>query len=281
MFHSVAIIGAGQMGTGISQYLAMKNIKVTLIDYKEANIYKAKQSINNNLNKLLLKEKMTNDELLQVQSSINYTTEIDKCSEMDLVIESISESLDKKQELFNKLNEIMNENSILATNTSSLSITKLSAMYKIPSKVIGIHFFNPAVIMPLVEIINGLETSKDTIAQVNEFIEKINKIPVFVLDHSGFIVNRILIPMINEAVFVLQEGIASAEEIDKAMKLGSNQPMGPLELGDFIGLDTCLSIMETLHSNLGEDKYRPAPLLRKYVDGNHLGRKTKRGFYLY
>lgn len=216
-----------------------------------------------------------------MNNNIRYSTSLEVCKEMDLVIEAIPEIFEKKKELFQILSEIMSESSILATNTSSLSITKLSSIFIDPSRVIGIHFFNPAVLMPLVEIIRGLETSNETVKKVTTFIEVIQKDAVFVQDQSGFIVNRILIPMINEAIFVLQEGIAAPEEIDKAMKLGSNHPMGPLELADFIGLDTCLSIMETLHCNFGEDKYRPATLLRKYVEGNRLGRKTKKGFYTY
>jgi len=277
----VAIIGAGQMGSGIAQYLATNDIKVTLIDYKESNIERASIIIEKNLNKLRSKEKITEEEVVNIQSNIEYTTRLEGCSDKDLVIEAIPEILGKKEELFSSLSEIMKENAILATNTSSLSITKLGSLYINPCRVIGLHFFNPAVIMPLVEIIRGLETSKETVDKVSAFIERINKKPVFVEDQSGFVVNRILIPMINEAVFVLQEGISTAEEIDKAMKLGANHPMGPLELADFIGLDTCLSIMETLHANFGDDKYRPAPLLRKYVDGNRLGRKTKKGFYIY
>ncbi|MFD1929254.1 3-hydroxyacyl-CoA dehydrogenase family protein [Sporosarcina siberiensis] len=278
---SIAIIGAGQMGSGISQYLAMNNMKVTLIDYKDSNINKAMASIESGLNKLLLKEKITKEKLLQVQNNIHYATTLDYCSEMELVIEAIPEDIDKKEQLIVTLSGIMNDNAILATNTSSYSITKLGTLYKNPSKVIGLHFFNPAVLMPLIEVIRGLETSSETVDKVSTFINSISKEAVFVQDQSGFVVNRILIPMINEAVFVLQEGIATAEEIDKAMKLGSNQPMGPLELADFIGLDTCLSIMKTLQTDFGDDKYRPAPLLQKYVHANRLGRKTKKGFYTY
>ncbi|MCK1995790.1 3-hydroxyacyl-CoA dehydrogenase NAD-binding domain-containing protein [Psychrobacillus psychrodurans] len=278
---NIAIIGAGQMGSGITQYLAMNAINVTLIDYKESNIERASSNIENGLTKLVLKGKISEERKLQVLSCIQCSTSLEICREVDLVIEAIPEILEKKESLFRKLSEIMTETSILATNTSSLSITKLGSMFIDPSRVIGLHFFNPAFIMPLVEVIRGLETSGDTLEKITAFIIAINKEAVFVKDQSGFIVNRILISMINEAIFVLQEGIATPEEIDKAMKLGSNQPMGPLELADFIGLDTCLSIMETLHSNLGEDKYRPATLLRKYVEGNRLGRKTKKGFYTY
>lgn len=277
----VAIIGAGQMGAGVTQYLAMNNINVTLVDYKESNIKRASEAIRNSLNRLLTKEKISELDLVGIQGRIHYSTTLNSCSEMDLVIEAIPEEIEKKEQLLIELNGILNEHTIVATNTSSLSITKLGTLYKNPSKVIGLHFFNPAVIMPLVEIIRGLETSKETVDKITALIESIKKEPVFVQDRSGFIVNRILIPMINEAFFVLQDGVATAEEIDKAMKLGSNQPMGPLELADFIGLDTCLSIMETLHINFGEDKYRPAPLLRQYVEANRLGRKTKKGIYTY
>lgn len=278
---NVAIIGAGQMGTGITQYLAMHNIDVTLIDYKECNVERAASTIEGRLNKMVLKEKISVTEKNEIESKISYTTNMNCCERMDLVIEAIPEEIGKKEKLFIELSEIMPLKSILATNTSSISITKLGSLFYNPSNVIGLHFFNPAVVMPLVEVIRGLDTSIDTANRVTEFIERINKSPVFVQDQSGFIVNRILIPMINEAIFVLQEGIASAEEIDKAMKIGSNHPMGPLELADFIGLDTCLSIMETLHKDFGEDKYRPAPLLRRYVNGKRLGRKNKRGFYTY
>lgn len=275
----VAIIGAGQMGSSITQYLAMNN--VTLVDYKESNIKRVSEMIKNGLGRLVSKGKINDVDLLEIQERIHYSTSLISCGDMDLVIEAIPEELDKKEKLLVELNEILDERTIVASNTSSLSITKLASLFKDPSKVIGLHFFNPAVIMPLVEVIRGLETSKNTVDEVTSFIENINKEPVFVQDRSGFIVNRILIPMINEAFFVLQEGIASAEEIDKAMKLGSNQPMGPLELADFIGLDTCLAIMETLHAEIGEDKYRPASLLRKYVEANRLGRKTKNGIYTY
>lgn len=278
---AVVIVGAGQMGTGITQYLAMKNISVTLIDYKQSNILGASQKIENNLNNLFERGKISEENKVGYLNNITYTTDLKKSMEAELIIEAIPENFSKKENLIHRINEIVDDNTIVATNTSSLSITRLGSTFKDPSRFIGLHFFHPAVIMPLMEVVKGAETSDDTVGRVSDFIVKIEKTPIFVKDHPGFVVNRLLIPMINEAILVLQDGITSAKEIDQAMKLGSNHPMGPLELADYIGLDTCLYIMENLYKEFHDEKYRPAELLRAYVQENQLGRKTKQGFYSY
>lgn len=278
---TIGVIGAGQMGHGIAQVAAMSGYQVRLLDQNAEALQKAQASIQRSLDKLVAKERISSDLRDAALARLSTTTELSDFSDCDLAIEAIVENMEIKKNLFVQLDEILPETAILATNTSSISITGLAASTSRPDKVIGMHFMNPVPIMKLVEVINGLATSEETTAAIQAVSEKMGKTVVFATDAPGFLVNRILMPMINEAVYALHEGVGSVEDIDTAMKLGTNQPMGPLTLADFIGLDTCLSIMEVLHTNLGDSKYRPCPLLRNYVAAGWLGRKTGRGFYNY
>ncbi len=278
---TIGVVGAGQMGHGIAQVAAMSGYSVVLNDLDDEALKNARQSIDRSLGKLVSKERISTDLKEAALSRLSTTTDLNDLADCDLVVEAIVENLEIKCGLFEKLDEILGDDAILASNTSSISITRLAAATSRPDKVIGMHFMNPVPIMKLVELINGLATSEETTKTIEAVTEKMGKTAVFSKDSPGFLVNRILMPMINEAVFALHEGIGSAEDIDAAMKLGTNQPMGPLTLADFIGLDTCLAILEVLHDNLGDPKYRPCPLLRTYVDAGWLGRKAKRGFYDY
>lgn len=277
----VLIVGAGQMGGGIAQVIAEAGIDVVLNDYKEENITSRIEFIEKLLDKDISKGKKTEEQKSEILSRIGSCPSYDQAGDVDLVIEAIVENLEVKQNLIKELGEHLKEDAIFASNTSSLPITQLAASYKDPSKFIGMHFFNPVPVMKLVELINGIATSDETYEAVNALAEKIGKTTVKVNDVPGFAVNKILVPMINEAINTLKDGVASVEDIDTAMKLGANHPMGPLALADFIGLDTILAIMEVLHKGYGDQKYAPSPLLRTYVAAGWLGKKSGKGFYDY
>jgi 3-hydroxybutyryl-CoA dehydrogenase len=274
-----AVIGAGQMGAGIAQVAALSGLDVVLVDAKAELAEKGKAGIGAQLGKQVEKGKLTKVDADAALARIRTATT--SSGDIDCVVEAVTENLDVKKKIFAELDANLPKHAILASNTSSISITALAAATKRPEQVIGMHFMNPVPVMKLVEIIRGLQTSDATYAAVKGLAEKLGKTTVLAREAPGFIVNRILIPMLNEAVFVLEGGLASPEDIDTAMKLGTNQPMGPLQLADFIGLDTVLAICEVLHGELGDDKYRPAPLLRRYVSAGWLGKKTGRGFFTY
>ncbi|WP_404900362.1 3-hydroxybutyryl-CoA dehydrogenase [Priestia filamentosa] len=275
------VIGAGQMGAGIAQVLASASYNVVLYDLDTQALQRGINKIETSLKKAVQKEKIKEDEMNETLARIQDTTSFSNGDDADIVIEAIVENLEVKKEVFKKLDQIVKKEAILASNTSALSITELGAVTKRPEKVIGMHFMNPVPVMKLVEVIRGLSTSEETYQEIKRITESLGKVPVLVEDFPGFVSNRILMPMINEAIYTLYEGIASKEAIDEVMKLGMNHPMGPLQLADFIGLDTCLFIMEVLHEGFGDDKYRPCPLLKQYVKGGYLGYKVKRGFYEY
>lgn len=275
------VIGAGQMGSGIAQVCAQAGYKVILNDLKQEFVERGLGVINKNLSRQVSKEKMTAEQMEEVLSHLTTSTDLNDAKDVDLVIEAAVENMEIKTKIFAQLDTITPEHVILASNTSSLPITEIAAATKRPEKVIGMHFMNPVPVMKLVEIIRGLATADEVYQTIEDITKTLNKVPVEVNDFPGFVSNRILMPMINEAIYTLYEGVASKEAIDEVMKLGMNHPMGPLTLADFIGLDTCLYIMETLHEGFGDDKYRPCPLLRKYVKAGWLGRKTGRGFYQY
>lgn len=277
----VMVIGAGQMGSGIAQVCAMSGYEVLLHDLKDEYVEKGLGTIAKNLSRQVEKGKMKSEEKDAVLSRLTSSTNLKNAAAVDLVIEAAVENMEIKTRIFAELDEITPRHVILASNTSSLPITEIAAATKRPEKVIGMHFMNPVPVMKLVEVIRGLATADEVYQEVEKLAESLNKVPVEVNDFPGFVANRILMPMINEAIYTLYEGVATKEAIDDVMKLGMNHPMGPLTLADFIGLDTCLYIMETLHQGLGDDKYRPCPLLRKYVKAGWLGKKSGRGFYEY
>ncbi|WP_394190356.1 3-hydroxybutyryl-CoA dehydrogenase [Paenisporosarcina quisquiliarum] len=277
----VLVIGAGQMGSGIAQVCAQAGFDVKLNDMKDEFFERGLGIITKNLSRNVEKGRMTEDEKTKVLSRITKSLDLNDASDVDLVIEAAVENMEIKQSIFKRLDEITPKHAILASNTSSLPITEIAAVTNRPEQVIGMHFMNPVPVMKLVEIIRGLATSDEVYTAIEEMTKKLDKVPVEVNDFPGFVSNRILMPMINEAIYTLYEGVATKEAIDDVMKMGMNHPMGPLQLADFIGLDTCLYIMEILHDGFGDSKYRPCPLLRKYVKAGWLGKKTGRGFYVY
>ena len=277
----MAVLGAGQMGNGITQVAACAGIEVVMIDIQQDFVERGVATIEKSLAKLVSKERMTQKDADAARSRISTAIDRSACADADLVVEAVPEILDLKLSIFSELDGICKPDCILATNTSSISISEIAAATSRPSKVIGMHFMNPVPIMKLVEVINGKETSEDVTATVLSAAEKMGKIPLMCNDSPGFVSNRILCPMINEAILTLQEGVAEPEAIDGIMKLGMNHPIGPLALSDLIGNDTVLHIMNVLHEGMGDDKYAPAPLLIEMVDQGKLGRKSGKGFYDY
>ncbi|WP_353654966.1 3-hydroxybutyryl-CoA dehydrogenase [Clostridium sp. CCUG 7971] len=277
----IMVIGSGTMGSGIAQVFIANGHQVILRDLNNDSLEKGIKTITKSLDRKVEKAKITEEEKNETLSRLSKTIDLEEAKDCDLIIEAIVENMQIKKQLFKELDKICKEETIFATNTSSLSITDLSISTTRAEKVIGMHFFNPAPVMKLVEVIDGMLTSKETHDTIYKLCTQLDKTPVSVAEAPGFVVNRILVPMINEAIGIFAEGIANVEDIDNAMKLGANHPIGPLALGDLIGLDVCLNIMEVLYSEFGDSKYRPHPLLRKMVRAGMLGRKSKKGFYDY
>ena len=278
---TVGIIGAGTMGNGIAQSCAASGLSVVMVDISDAALQKGMQTISNSLDRLIRKEKLSEADKQLIMGRIQTSTDYDTLKPTQMVIEAATENLDLKRQILKQVDALLPPEALMATNTSSISITKLAAATNRPDRFMGLHFFNPVPVMALVELVRGLRTTDETFEEVKEFAQKLGKYPVVAKNAPGFVVNRILVPMINEAFFVLAEGLATAEDIDDGMKYGCNQPIGPLALADLIGLDTCLSIMDVYHREFGDSKYRACSLLKEMVDAGRLGRKTGHGVYRY